>query len=173
MLSLAEQAYGPRTHQRTFRPVGFHSTSPQIFYPTATELEIRIGLNSQTELERGCYQLSHESVHALSPVDIYTATTLEEGLATSFAHSYIRDHASGEWTHSPTFWSHSGDLRYDLARALVELFLSTRSDAILRLRKRQPVISSISADLISELYPDVEPSVSYALTARFHPQPAA
>lgn len=173
ILCLAEELYGPRTHTRTFRVINFHDRQPQVFYPSPSEIEIRLGLPCQTELERGCYQLAHEALHCLSPVDIWTATTLEEGLATSFAHSYIRNHGGTDWNHSPTFWSGSGDQRYDLARGIVEMFLSSRPNAIRRLREKQPVISAISADLIIEYYPEVPSFVAQILASRFHHRPSA
>lgn len=178
MLSIAEQIYGSRVHQPTILPVAFHMDLPQIFRPTSTTIEVRLPFNYKAQREHSCYMLAHECVHLLSPADINTVTVLEEGLATSFAHSYIRDYPAGDWDHSPEFWSHSGDQRYDVARALVECFLSTRPDAIQRLRERERVISNIGANLITEIYPGVSAFVASCLTARFWsrssppPQPA-
>lgn len=167
MLSIAEQSYGPRTHRRTILPVGFHADLPQVFYPSSTTVEIRLPFNYKAERENSCYMLAHECVHLLSPCDIHSVTVLEEGLATSFAHSYIRDYSTGDWVHSPDFWSHSGDQRYDVARALTECFLATRPDAIRRLRSREQFISTINAELIAELYPEVPMFVARSLAARF------
>lgn len=167
MLSVAEESFGPRTHQRTALPVGFHAGLPEVFYPSPTTIEIRLPFDYKAERERSCYMLAHECVHVLSPCDLHSVTVLEEGLATSFAHSYIRDHPAGDWTHNPEFWSRSGDHRYDIARALVECFLATRPDAIRRLRSREQFISRISAGLISEIYPEISAFVASSLTARF------
>jgi hypothetical protein len=173
MLGITEHDYGPRTHRRTMRPVSFHIDPPQVSYPTPTELEVLLPFSYKGQLEGCCYMLAHECIHILSPVDIYTATFLEEGLATSFAHSYIRDHSAGDWSHFPEHWTHSGDERYDLARGLVECFLSKWPDAVLRLRARQPVISEITSELITQTYPGVPPSVARALTRKFHTHPPA
>jgi hypothetical protein len=166
MLGLAEKRFGARTHNRALKPVSFHSGVPQVFYPTPTELAIRIGLRCETDYVRGCYQLAHEAIHVLSPVDYGNTTMLEEGLATSFAHEYIRDHVG-------TDWSHSGDARYDAARALVECFLTPRPDAVSHLRKQQPVISSIKADMIRQAYPDIPRAVCDQLTTLFPVPPTA
>jgi hypothetical protein len=166
MLALAEERYGPRDHYRSVRPVGFHNGVPQVFYPSPDEIEIRLGLNCETNHVRGCYQLAHEVIHMLSPVDHYNATTLEEGIATSFAHSYIREHLRQTY-------AHSGDWRYDAARALLECFLAGRPGAILRLRQTQTVISRINAPQILSLYPEVPPFVAQHLTGKFHIRPIA
>jgi hypothetical protein len=76
MLSVAEQSYGLRTHQRTILPVSFHMDLPQVFYPTPTTIEIRLPFGFKMELEHSCYMLAHECVHVLSPADIYVATVL-------------------------------------------------------------------------------------------------
>ena len=173
MLSVAEQSYGLRTHQRTMLPVGFHVGFPQVFCPSPGTVEIRLPFGYKSEVELSCYMLAHECIHVLvlSPVSSHGATVLEEGLAMSFAHQYVRDHAAGDWTHSSELWTHSGDQRYDVARALVECFLATRPDAIRRLREREPIVSRISAKLISEMYPEVPASVARNLTIQFDAAP--
>jgi hypothetical protein len=72
----------------------------------------------------------------------------EEGLATSSAHSYIRDRLKTDHTRS-------GDARYDAARFRVEQLRAAHPDAIRILREREPVISRISSVQIREVYPDV------------------
>jgi hypothetical protein len=171
MLSKAEEIYGPRTHQRKILPVGFHADLPTACCPSPTTVEVRLPFDYKADYKGSCYMLAHECVHILSPCgNIQSVTVLEEGLATSFAHLYIRDHSAGDWTHSSESsanWCDERYERYDVARALVECFLAARPDAIRRLRSREQFISRISTKLISEIYPEIPLFVAGRLTAPF------
>ena len=161
MLAIAEARYGPRNHARSVRPVDFHNGAPQILYPSQTEIQVRIECRCETDHLLGCYELAHEVLHILSPVDGHSATTLEEGLATSFSHTYIQEHLGQPYPHS-------GSWRHDAARALVECFLAPRPDAVLRLRQKQTVISRITSTEILDLFPEVPPFVAQHLTSPFN-----
>ena len=159
-LKLAEERFGGRVGTDAIPPITFHDGPPQVFFPAHGKIAIRLSLRCQSDYLLGCYQLAHETVHLLSTVDGRTTTTLEEGVAVMFSRNYIRDNIDIEFP-LPV------EARYRDAFTLVDRFLSPRPDAILRLREHEPIISSISADLIRKLYPEVAPPLCWSLVTPF------
>ena len=90
-LKLAEERLGGRVHADVIPPITFHDGPPQVFFPAFGKVAIRLSLRCESDYLLGCYQLAHETVHLLSPVDGRTITTLEEGVAVMFSQDYIRD----------------------------------------------------------------------------------
>ena len=151
IINVAEQQFGARAKNRKILPISLASGPPvAVPYPDGS-VQIQIGTTCATNIKRACYHMAHESIHSLSIPYGVQATVLEEGLATSFAHSYIRDHLRTEYVRS-------GDAHYDAARSKVEQLLATHPDAIKILREREPVISHITSAQVREVYPDVSHS---------------
>jgi hypothetical protein len=159
-LKLAEERFGPRVYVDAIAPIGFHAGPPQVFFPGPSTIAIRLSLRCEFDYLLGCYQLAHETVHLLSPVNGRKTTALEEGLATLFARDYIHHNMHIEFPPP-------AQQRYHDALVLAERFLSPRPDAVLRLREHQPVISEITAKLIQQIYPEVPMSLCRSLEASF------
>jgi hypothetical protein len=161
-LKCAEERFGPRVYADELPSITFHDGPPDLAFVTLTRMVIRLSRQCEHDYLFGCYQLAHETVHLLSPGIGNITTTLEEGVAELFAREYIRASFGLEPPHIT-------DRRYEQAFGLVERFLESRSDAIVRLRQDQPVISSIKADLIHRHYPDIPTSLLLPLVAPFYP----
>src|SRR5438093_6252503 len=78
MLSVAEQAYGPRTNRRTLLPVSFDMGLAQVFYPTPTTIEIRVPAGYKSKPEAACFMLAHECIQLLSLFHVSTHTAPDE-----------------------------------------------------------------------------------------------
>jgi hypothetical protein len=159
-LKLAQMRFGPRVYNDTNLSITFHAGPAQVFFPSHSEVAVRLSRACEFDYLLGCYQLAHETIHLLSPVGGDRVTALEEGLATLFSHDYLRENIDIDWS-PPT------DRRYAEAMVLAQRFLGPRPDAILRLREQEPVISSITADLIHEAYPEVPMSLCLPLGSPF------
>jgi hypothetical protein len=161
-LKQAEQRFGSRVYPDAIAPITFHDGPPLAgFLPASSTVAICLSRRCESDYLLGCYQLAHETVHLLSPVSRSKTTALEEGVAELFARDYIRENIDLEWPRPI-------DHRYDDALNLAERFLGPRPDAILHLRRHQPVISSITADLICQAYPAVPMSLALPLVAPFY-----
>jgi len=74
-------------------------TNPNIIYPSPyNAIQIQIQQSCLNEYKnnydtRLMYQMSHEVIHALMPTQRGNANYLEEGLAVSFSHRFLRLHA--------------------------------------------------------------------------------
>jgi len=162
-LKCAEQRFGPRVYADAAPEIAFHDgPGADVTFFSARRIVIHLSRRCEHDYLWGCYQLAHETVHLLSPSSGYITTTLEEGVAELFAREYIRASFGLEPPHCT-------DRRYHQAFGLVERFLESRSDAIVRLRQDQPVISSITANLIHQHYPDIPTSLLLPLVAPFYP----
>jgi len=160
-LELAEERFGARLYKDPIPPIIFHAGPPQVYFPTQSTIGICLSLACESDYLLGCYQLAHETVHLLSPVNGRRTTTLEEGLAELFARDYIQKNMGIEFR-----LYH--DRRYNEALSLTERFLLPRPDAILRLRAHEPVISNITAELIRRRYPEIPVSLCWPLVAPFY-----
>jgi hypothetical protein len=160
-LKLAEQRFGSRVYPDAIPPITFHDGPSQVFFPSPSTVAVRLSRRCESDYLLGCYQLAHETVHLLSPVSRSKITALEEGVAVLFARDYIRENIDLEWPRPI-------DHRYNDALDLAQRFLGPRPDAILHLRRHQPVMSSITADLIRQAYPEVPMSLALPLVAPFY-----
>jgi hypothetical protein len=86
MLSEAEELYGRRDMDWT--PIGVEFCAcdvPRIWFPGGRKhVAIRLTLAALNDLNEALWQLAHETVHVLGPVEGNT-NNLEEGVATHFA----------------------------------------------------------------------------------------
>ncbi|WP_051147641.1 hypothetical protein [Agarivorans albus] len=165
ILSLAvnelEKMFGARNHSRNILPVEVHSNVPQVFYPNKKNIRVKIGNSCLNENHRAYYQLGHEAVHLLSPVDFEVTTVLEEGVAVWFSHDFMK-------RHSGVTWDSSGDDRYDRAWHLVELVLDESEAALKDIRDKFGCFSPLTADNILEIVPKLDRQVAINLAERFH-----
>lgn len=160
MLRKAEHAHGDRDLSYTILGIEFEINGPQIWYPgNCKHIAIQLTHDTQTDIRKACYQLAHECIHLLSPVGKEGASTLEEGLATHFAHQYVQDNFS--------FSMPATIPGYEVARNLVDELLSIDSGAVKALRRIEPTISKITAAQMVSSYPSLNPVTAAALEAPF------
>lgn len=160
MLTKAEQAYGSRDISYTILGIEFYDSGPQIWFPgNCRHIAIQLTLSTMNDMPLGCYQLAHECIHLLSPTGTRASSTLEEGLATFFAHNYVQDKFNIPIS--------AGDPRYESARVLVSQLLSIDENAVKTLRDIEPTISNITASQILSCYPSFDSRTAEALVAPF------
>ena len=161
ILRIAEERYG--TREQSYTILGVHFTQnkvPNIWYPpSGKHIIIQITMDCMHEMNRAVWQVAHEVIHCLSPVELGEASVLEEGLATLFAIEYTRENGNGFWE--------SDDQRYTEASELVKQLISIDSDIIIKLRKIQPTISLIGKDLIMQTNSNVPEELANNLTKYF------
>ncbi|WP_219012582.1 hypothetical protein [Shewanella algae] len=159
----ASAQYGMPTHTRTILPVKFRAVGgPDCTYPTSDTIQVTIRDYCQTDMESAHYQLSHEAVHTLSPVDKPDVTVLEEGVATLFSHEFLVKHTG-------TYWDSSGDQRYDDACALVRRLIAVETNAISILFGKYQTLSHLTAQNIIDAIPAVNGALADSLVRKFNP----
>jgi hypothetical protein len=88
-LEKAETQFGPRNMSFTLLGIEFYDGPNRVTYPNTDRNQIVIQLSKESESrgnhDQALFQLAHETVHVLAPVDVGTSTVLEEGLATYFS----------------------------------------------------------------------------------------
>ena len=163
MLSKAEELYGRRDMDWT--PIGVEfcaCNAPHIWFPGGRKhVAIRLTLRALNDWNEALWQLAHEIVHVLGPVEGNT-NNLEEGIATHFALSVpyydtSRFRQSVEQTASP----YSSPLRD------YEALLQIDSGVIKKLRKQQSYLSLVTANQILDVLPSGDPTLAARLVDRF------
>jgi hypothetical protein len=166
MLSEAEELYGHRDMNWT--PIGvefFACSVPHIWFPgNRNHVAIRLTLSALNDLDEALWQLAHETVHILGPVERGKANNLEEGVATRFALNitHYRDKSR-----VAIFRQVVQQARYRSALQDCEALLQIDSDIIKKLRKQQPYLSRITAKQILDVLPNCDPTLADRLTGRF------
>lgn len=170
ILEISEERYGPRIADFKIRGVRFEQgiDVPQTRIEN-NEVTVLIDRRNKTECDRLCYQLAHEAIHLLSPVSRAQVSVLEEGLATHFAAIFMRTNfiVVSRCPKSKTSWDHSGDEKFERARALYRELEGIDVRAVRKLRETQRVISSFATESILSLFPELSPRTAELLSKRF------
>jgi hypothetical protein len=149
MLSEAEELYGRRDMNWT--PIGvefFASSVPHIWFPgNRNHVAVRLTLAAQYDLNEALWQLAHEIVHILGPVEMGKANNLEEGVATHFALNV--SHYTDK-SRVALFRQHVEQTAslYHSPLQDCEALLQMDPGIIKELRKKQPYLSLITAEQI-------------------------
>lgn len=161
MLRKAEGAFGPRDPSYTILGVEFGGDIPQIWYPgNCGHVIVQITPSCATDPYRAWYQMAHEVIHLLSPSGSAVTTVLDEGLATHFQLSYMREEfGQDQWC--PDVHS------YIEAQAAVEKVLSIDVHFVKNLRKNQPALWKASAADILQAVPAIPKSLAAQLATPF------
>lgn len=142
-----EKRYGDRDGRWTLLGLEFCEGVPNIWFPGGNEqpprmhITIRLGHKAFNDEKRAVYQLAHECVHLLAPVEYGKAKVIEEGLATAFSEDIIE-----MWFGEKNKADYTNDPRYRDAAGNVRQLLKQAPDAIRRLRRVEPAFSSMTAD---------------------------
>jgi hypothetical protein len=172
MLSKAEELYGRRDMDWT--PIGvefFAGDVPRIWFPGGRKhVAIRLTLAALNDLNEALWQLAHETVHVLGPVEGNT-NNLEEGVATHFALSVPHYDTS-----RVTLFRQSVEASasaYSSPLRDYEALLQIDSGVIKKLRKQQSYLSRITARQILDVLPSCDATLAVRLADRFSATSAA
>ena len=163
----AEELYGNRLYKFLFRETLFvndakaedievdeDNQQPFLYFYPNNEVRIFITSQAKDDPAGALAESAHEIIHSLFAVsnDLIqerTATVLEEGIATYFQAEILK-HASNGIRGLITPLQ-----EYKEAFNCVDQLLYLKKDAIIELRKKQPVIALITANAIRELVPEL------------------
>ena len=163
-----EKRYGSRDRSWTYVGVDFSDDVPHVWYPGNKEtpprkhIAISLSAGAFSDRQRTVYQLAHECVHLLAPVDDLAVPVIEEGLATAFAEDMIE-----YWCDNTSKKAYTELPKYVNAAACVRELLALAPDAILRLRATEPAFKRMTTDTFSRAGLNISPELMAALLASF------
>jgi hypothetical protein len=167
-LEEAEALFGPRDRSFMLLGIEFTDGPNRLVYPNTRHDQIIIQLSNESRDHRdqALFQLAHETVHVLSPVDVGTTTALEEGLATYFSltapnfadPTYAQ---RGEATLTGKFQAYRDALND------VRALLSVDRKVIGRIRRANRLFASITAKRLRKAAPHCSTEVANRLTRTF------
>jgi len=160
-LHLAEQLYGDRDKSYTILGVEFVlADRPQIWYPGNRKfIVIQLTASSLTNEFQALYQLSHETIHLLSPLGMKSANVLEEGLATYFSELYLARLGQPNW--KPTI------KEYQDAVDLTKAILAIDNDIIKKVRELERTISKLTPEHFLQINSDIPVDLLNKLCDKF------
>lgn len=160
MLMEAEKRFGERDKEYSILGIEFHHGGPMTTYRDGRKhIVIQLSIGALEDHTLACWQLSHETIHLLSPLGKQGANILEEGLATHFSRFYLRDKlgipvtAVGE--------------NYVEADDIVTKMLTLNENAIREMREREPTISHMTPEIIKAVFPKFPDDLAEKLCRKF------
>jgi hypothetical protein len=166
-----ERLIGPRLtdHAYEFTGIYFASTHPRMEYREdgfKHLTRIRLASGSSKDPGSALWQLAHECVHLITPAP-KGSTILEEGVACWYQERWVDKipQVFPKWVKTRR---NSGYFpSYDEAYSLVDALMTKDADIVKRLRFNEPVISKISADLLTQEAPWLNKAVAHKLAKQF------
>ncbi|NBX81427.1 MAG: hypothetical protein EBQ94_13825 [Flavobacteriales bacterium] len=148
-IDLAERLYGDRDKSYTILGVEFVlSDRPKIWYPGSQKfIIIQLTASSLSDEFQALYQLSHETIHLLSPIGKRSANVLEEGLATYFSELYLTILGQPNW--KPT------TKEYQDAVNLTKALLTIDNQIIKKVRELERTISFLTPEHFLQVNSDI------------------
>lgn len=171
-LNEAVELFGPKTNYR-YIGLFYHNFAPRVVmhdYDFLTDeyfYKIELcgkAINNRTD---GIFQLSHEVVHLLSPVeqvDGNEVNYLEEGMATYFS-KFIRERDTGDYEFCPS--AIANQAKYLEAFELYETLAKVDKYAVRKLREITPVVAAILPEDFGKAGISVSPNLIEALLKKF------
>ncbi len=170
MVEDIERLIGPRLSDKVYEFTGiyFASSHPQMEYRKKGFrhlTKIRLAAGSSKDPGNALWQLAHECVHLITPFG--GSTVLEEGIACWYQERWVDKipQVFPEWVKTRRKAGYFPS--YDEAYSLVDALMTTDPEVMKRLRKSEPVISKISAELLKQEAPWLNKAVARKLAARF------
>lgn len=151
MLHMAEDLFGPRDTSYTILHIELGHEIPQIWFPNGyhqKQITIHLATDPTNNMFKACYQLAHETVHLLAPVE-GKANNLEEGVATYFAGLYMKKKMNATWGPG----EEPGEKSYEKVLKKVLPLFENNPKCISKIRKNQK-FSKISRDRIRSAFPN-------------------
>jgi hypothetical protein len=175
----AETLFGPRLFPTMQQPtkIFFEGNRPGMVFGEKDEdgkfkqFLIKLSNNARTDLQRALYELSHESVHLLSPVP-WEDTMLEEGIACWYEEHWARKcpNSFPAWAQNVTHYGFQHK-KYSEAKRLVTELLELDKTCIRRMREIEPQLGKITASLILQTVPNADPGAAKALVKKWFRRP--
>lgn len=117
------------------------------------DLFIRLSLSCAKNEVQACHELAHEVIHLISPDKPYGATNLEEGVATYFSNYYMTNCYDGEGYYNKNYsWAPQNGY-YKEVFDKVQPVIDSKKDCIKELRRKTFVLSEMSSELLSSVFP--------------------
>ena len=144
-----EEMYGKRLNKLKFGTIIYNGSEPGLDYtryfnavPRENKVDIRLSIGALNNRTKGIFQLSHEVVHLLSPLnssDEQITNNLEEGAAVYFSKVYTKRETGDE----ANFNAPNTKTGYLYAYKLVEQLLILDPQSIKMLREKQPYFTKV------------------------------
>jgi hypothetical protein len=138
------------------------ATGPAITYPEGYMLHprewkyhITLTTNTKSDWSNGIFQLSHETLHRLSPTGDPQTNNLEEGAAVYYSKIALEEHADDEEFFEAAL-QNIQKTGYPYAYDLVKLLLEKYPDAIMQLREKEGRFTEIKKEHFEEAGIDME-----------------
>lgn len=131
--------------------------------------EVKLSPDAEIDETKGIFQLSHEIVHLLSPINYASEGVmnfLEEGMAVYFS-QMVTERDTGDLEIIKTIDSKPD---YRTALKLYKDLIETEPDAIIKLRQICPVIAHITKNTFIQAGLQTDPGLIDKLLAEFHRQ---
>lgn len=171
-LAEAEQMFGPKTEYE-YSGLSYHNYAPRTVLCDSTMLagyhifKIQLHCKAINDRKDGIFQLSHEVVHLISPVEQDEGNEvnyLEEGMATYFS-KIITERETGDYEYCETEMAKQPKYlkAYQLYKSLIEI----DKDAVKRLREISPIIANIKPEDFAKAGLTVGNDLINELLARF------
>jgi hypothetical protein len=168
MLRLAEERFGVRDRSYTILGIEFIEGVPQCWFPgNCNQVVIQLGMECAREPDRACFQLAHEAIHLLGPSGAHNANILEEGLAAHFQCWYMARHYPPDWPRSGVDWNVFERESYARARSRVEELLDLDAQSVARVRDREPTLSRVTSEMLTDCCSGLSVEAARFLTRRF------
>lgn len=161
ILAEVEESFGKRDENYTILGIELNDCgNPQFWFPgNCGNVIIQITDDCIKDMNQAIFQVAHEAVHCLNPIIVGNATYLEEGLATYFSLHFCRENNIN---------ISCSNTKYQLASDLVAELLLQDNNAIKKLRGDGLIsLSSITREMITEKYPDIDKELAKKLTTNF------
>lgn len=145
---MAEELFGSRDTSYTLLGIDYAKKGRSWFPGNCKHIIIQLTKSCLMDRQDAYSQLSHATIHLLSPTGKSSANNLEEGLAHYFSAYYMNSFFGDGW------WNHKIlSRKHRRAFQTCNKLLSLDKEAIKKLREIQPTISKITSDQILNLYP--------------------
>lgn len=161
MILKAEGMFGKRDHTYTLLGIEiYEGENPCLTrFDNTPIILIQITKECEFNMNQAVFQVSHEVIHCLSPVNFGVASVLEEGLATYFSFYYLQS--------INISWNCDIPANYDSAYLLVLQLLSIDDKIILKLRELEPTISNFTAELLLSVNSAIPRQLAQIITQKF------
>lgn len=176
-LEQAEELFGPRVspYPWKFEGVNYMDNWPRVIFAESDDarpekyIGIRLSSACEADVGRALRELTHECVHLLAPCGIAQIKYIEEGLACWYQRHWVKmcPRIFPTWAKGANHGYRSAWSIYNDAADMVEILLAADAGAIRRIRKLQPQISKITAQLIMDEVLGVDSEIAKRLVAHF------
>ncbi len=164
LLVMAESVFGRRDLSKVICQPQFGGDFPRIRHTFSKHgVYVELARNAKTRWDFVLYQMAHETVHLLNPIE-GDAKVLEEGVASEFSR-YVQQYFVNSTGHQICVFD---DLQsYINAAKFVRMLPGGSLRSARRIRNCIGALESISVQILEGLFPNVDASILRELNKRF------